>query len=198
MRRTCELLKVDDERPERRADPAGPKPHFRPLRLSVVICTLNEGTAIGPLLVEIDEALAGLAHEIIVVDDDSTDDTAAVVEGARRQTHPHVRLIVRKGVRGLASAAVAGWDAASGEHLALMDGDGQHDPALLRSLMAARWTLTAADLAVGARDLAGEAQAFSAARLQNVQGCDLAGGVGARRAAHRPHERLFRDDPRLL
>ena len=132
--------------------------------LSVVICTLNEGIAIGPLLVEIDEALAGVDHEIIVVDDDSADGTGAVVE-ARGRTHPHVRLIVRKGVRGLASAAVVGWDAASGERLALMDGDGQHDPALLR-VLATRLSEGAADLAIGARDLVGDAQALSPARLQ--------------------------------
>ena len=113
---------------------------------------------------EIDEALAGVAHEIIVVDDDSTDATEAVVQ-ARSQTHPHVRLIVRKGVRGLASAAVAGWDAASGQLLALMDGDGQHDPALLRILVD-RLTSSGSDIAIGARDLVGEAQALSPVRLQ--------------------------------
>lgn len=130
--------------------------------LSVVICTLNEAEAIGSLLVEIDGALVGVAHEVIVVDDASTDATAAIVQDWS-STHPEVRLIVREGVRGLASAAVAGWDIARGDLLALMDGDGQHDPALLRRLIE---ELAGADVAVGARDLAVEAQALSAARLK--------------------------------
>ena len=145
-----------------------------------MICTLNEEAAIGPLLEEIDGTLGQVAHEIIVVDDDSTDATAAIVR-ARSQTHPHVRLIVRMGVRGLASAAVTGWDVASGERFALMDGDGQHDPALLLSLMTAMDS-GGADLAVGARDLAGEAQAFSATRLRMSKAATWLAGLvlGAR------------------
>ena len=148
--------------------------------VSVVICTLNEAGAIGELLLEIDDALAGVAHELIVVDDDSADGTAAVVRALSAQ-RSHVRLIVRTGVRGLASAAVAGWDAARGELLALIDGDGQHDPALLPRLLA-RLMDEQADIVVGARDLAGEAQGFSVWRLRLSRlGTWLAGLViGAR------------------
>ena len=63
-------------------------------------------------------ALAGIAHEIIVVDDSEDDQASDAVLSviARRAT---VRLIRRRGVRGLASAAMAGWDAARGNVLAL-------------------------------------------------------------------------------
>jgi dolichol-phosphate mannosyltransferase len=102
--------------------------------LSLVICTLDEADCIVPVIEEACAALAGIAHEIIVVDDSGDDQTSDAVLSviARRAT---VRLIRRRGVRGLASAAMAGWDAARGSLLALMDGDGQHDPAQLAVLL---------------------------------------------------------------
>ena len=101
--------------------------------LSLVICTLDEHEAIGGVIAGAEQALAGVAHEIIVVDDSADDLTAAAVLGCAAST-PGVRLIRRTGERGLAAAAIAGWDAARGRVLGVMDGDGQHDPASLRAL----------------------------------------------------------------
>lgn len=129
-------------------------------RLSLVICTLNEGEAIGPLLDETRAALGETPFEIIVVDDDSTDGTAEAVSAAA-DADPRIRLIVRTGVRGLASAAVRGWDAAAGDVLALMDGDGQHDPALIPQLVAA---LDGADLAIGSRYMSDAASGLTGGR----------------------------------
>jgi dolichol-phosphate mannosyltransferase len=123
-----------------------------PPSLSLVICTLDESEAIGALLRETTAALGELHHEILVVDDSADDRTAAVVR-AFAAANPAIRLIRREGARGLASAAIAGWDAARGEALAIMDGDGQHDPALLPRL-AARLTEDGADLAVASRYVA--------------------------------------------
>lgn len=135
-----------------------------PPRLSLVICTLNEGEAIGPLIDETRGALeaAGVsAFEIIVVDDDSSDQTGAVVT-AKAAADPRVRLIVRTGVRGLASAAVRGWDAARGEVLALMDGDGQHDPALIPQLL--EEVDGGADLAIASRYMSDAASGLTGRR----------------------------------
>ena len=133
--------------------------------LSLVICTLNEGEAIGPLLDETRQALeashTGNDFEIIVVDDDSSDQTGEVVRRAAA-ADPRVRLIVRTGVRGLASAAVRGWDEARGDVLALMDGDGQHDPALIPRLAAA--VEGAADLAIGSRYMSDAASGLTGRR----------------------------------
>ena len=76
--------------------------------------------------------MEGVDAEVIVVDDASTDGTP---EAVRAVGDPRVRLIERRGERGLASAAMAGWDAAAGCWLAIMDGDGQHDPALIPAML---------------------------------------------------------------
>ncbi|MFT4197595.1 MAG: glycosyltransferase [Pseudoxanthomonas sp.] len=114
---------------------AVPVPRSQQPDVSVVICTLDEHEAIGGVLAELDQALAGHSRELIVVDD-STDERTADAVRAYATEHPGVRLLRRQGGRGLASAAVAGWDCACGRTLALMDGDGQHDPALLARMLA--------------------------------------------------------------
>ncbi len=147
-----------------------------PPDLSLVICTLNEVEAIGPLIAEVKAALASHAYEIIVVDDSSTDGTPDTVCG---MGDARIRLIERRDVRGLASAAIVGWDTAMGRWLALMDGDGQHDPALLPRLLA-DLQASGGDMAIGARDLAA-AQALSPLRVAlskaGIWLADLALGV---------------------
>lgn len=120
----------------------------RPL-LSVVVCTLDEAQSIGPVLDELREALAGIAHEVVVVDD-SVDERTATVVLTHAATNERVRLLRRKGENGLASAAIDGWDVARGDVLAIMDGDGQHDPHLL-PLMLDRLNGTSADMLVASR-----------------------------------------------
>lgn len=123
-------------------------PPSRPA-LSLVICTLDEAESIGPVLRELGEALQGIAYEAIVVDDSADERTATVVL-AHARIDPRVRLLRRQGARGLASAAIAGWEVARGEALAIMDGDGQHDPSLL-PLMLDRLLDSGADLIVASR-----------------------------------------------
>ena len=103
--------------------------------LSLVVCTLNEAESIGAVLREASGVLASIEHEIIVVDDSSDEATADVVR-AYAGMNPAVRLVRRVGARGLASAAIAGWDAARGRALAIVDGDGQHDLSLLPGMLA--------------------------------------------------------------
>jgi dolichol-phosphate mannosyltransferase len=115
-------------------------------RLSVVVPTLNEGENIGPLLHRLEQHLSAVPHEIIVVDDDSTDGSRARV----REAHPDVRLIHREHERGLGSAVKRGFEAARGEHVCVMDGDLQHPPEAVPDLLdQARWSQ--ADVVVGSR-----------------------------------------------
>ncbi|CAN5166462.1 glycosyltransferase [soil metagenome] len=102
---------------------------------SLVICTLDESESIGSVLTEAVEHLSGLSFEIIVVDASADARTADVVR-AHAAADGRIRLLQRTGERGLAAAAAAGWAIARGRLLGLMDGDGQHDPAVLPRLIA--------------------------------------------------------------
>ncbi|MBM7127871.1 glycosyltransferase [Dyella flava] len=119
--------------------------------LSIVICTLNEHEAIAGVLEELGEYLQGIQHEIIVVDD-STDERTGDAVNAYAAGDPCIRLVRRYNASGLSSAAITGWDLAKGRFLAIMDGDGQHDPALIKGLLE-KLTHTDADVAVASRYL---------------------------------------------
>ncbi len=104
---------------------------------SLVVPTYNESEN-AELLVEhltkaLDEKFAG-KYEIIFVDDNSPDGTSEVVK-ALAHRFPQVRLMVRTKERGIASAAVRGWQAARGEVLGLIDGDLQHPVEVLPKLL---------------------------------------------------------------
>lgn len=118
-------------------------------QLSLVICTLNEADSIGPVLDEVRGVLEGASYEIIVVDDSADDATADVVR-RRAAADIRIRLVRREGVRGLASACIAGWDVARGEILGVMDGDGQHDASLIRTMLE-KMRREDADLAIASR-----------------------------------------------
>ena len=95
----------------------------------------NEAENVGPLIADIEEACAGLSYEILLVDDGSDDDTAAVIHGLQ-ETRPHLRL-VRHGVSGGQSAAVhSGVSAALAPLICTMDGDGQNPPENVPALVA--------------------------------------------------------------
>ncbi|MDD5041757.1 MAG: polyprenol monophosphomannose synthase [Candidatus Peribacteraceae bacterium] len=102
--------------------------------LSLVIPTYNEAESLPMLLPRLEEALRGIPHEVIIVDDDSPDGTWHKAE-EMQSFYPALRVIRRRGDRGLSSAVVAGFKAARGEILAVMDADGQHDASLLQKLV---------------------------------------------------------------
>jgi len=110
--------------------------------LSIVIPAKNEAVAIADVVAsarsEYPEA------EIIVVDDGSTDATADLAEAAGATVVRHPESL------GNGAAVKSGARAAKGEILALMDGDGQHDPRDLGKLLAR--LDEGYQMAVGARD----------------------------------------------
>ena len=96
------------------------------MKLSVVIPLMNEAESIGPLFDALASALRGIDHEIILVDDGSTDSTVAEVE---KLAPANARLVVLNKNYGQTAAMSAGIDEAQGELIATMDGDLQNDPA---------------------------------------------------------------------
>jgi dolichol-phosphate mannosyltransferase len=118
------------------------------LRFSVVVPTLNEAQNLPHLVRRVDRALRGIPHEVIVVDDGSTDGTAELADKLAA-TRPDVRVLHRPASeRGLSAAILAGFSAARGDVLAVIDADLQHDPAVLPGLLAA---LDDHDVAIGSR-----------------------------------------------
>lgn len=104
--------------------------------VSVVIPALNEEGNIANLVQEtLDVVPAQVLHEIIVVDDGSTDATPQVL-GALAKREPRLRMI-RHAERCWQSAALrTGILAARSDVIATMDGDGQNDPRDIVNLLA--------------------------------------------------------------
>ena len=117
--------------------------------LVIIVPTLNERDNIIPLVEELDSVLAGIDWEVIFVDDDSRDGTAELVRELSRTDH-RVRCLQRLNRRGLSSGCIEGMLASSAPYIAVMDGDLQHDPAILPT-MKARLESSGADIAVGSR-----------------------------------------------
>ena len=95
---------------------------------SIVIPCRNEAENLPPLLDEIEQAMAGRAFEHIVVDDGSTDGTAAVLATeAQARAFPLRRIRHEKSAGQSLSLRSGAW-AARGAVVATIDGDGQNDP----------------------------------------------------------------------
>lgn len=123
-------------------------------KLALAIPTLREAENIRGLLDHVRSVLdpVGIRYEILVVDDDSRDGTEEIVTEISRQD-PRVRLLVRKGQRGLSGAILYGWQNTDAAILGVMDADLQHPPELLPRLIAS--VLAGHDLVIGSRYTAG-------------------------------------------
>lgn len=121
--------------------------------LSVIVPSYNERPNVVPMIARLAAALAGIAWEVIYVDDNSPDGTAQEVRRIARQD-PRVRCIRRVGRRGLASAVIEGALASSADYVAVIDGDLQHDETRLPEMLAALRG-GGHDLVVASRHMAG-------------------------------------------
>ena len=134
--------------------------------LSVVVPCYNERLNVVPLIQKLDAALAGIAWEVIFVDDNSPDGTSGEVRRAAA-SDPRVRCIRRIGRRGLASAVIEGALSSSARFIAVMDGDLQHDETRLPDMLAALHSGDF-DLAVGSRHVEGGDNAGLSSRWRHT------------------------------
>jgi dolichol-phosphate mannosyltransferase len=126
-----------------------------PILLSVVIPTYKEAANISKIVSVLsnllNQSIPG-KYELIIVDDDSPDGTWNVAQSLMPE-YPQLRVMRRQEERGLSSAVIRGWQAASGHILGVIDADLQHPPHVLLQLLQA--IEQGADLAVASRHVDG-------------------------------------------
>lgn len=113
------------------ASSAEPLSTLPPLQLySVVIPARDEEAALPPTVQALSETLRreAIPHEIVVVDDGSSDRTWAVLEELRRSI-PELRPVRSPGPHGFGRAVVRGLDAAKGDAVVIVMADASDDPA---------------------------------------------------------------------
>ena len=135
-----------------RAAPTPPAPVPCPV-LCIVIPVLNERDNVAPMVGALRAALGPVAWEAVFVDDDSTDGTREAVAAIGREDG-RIRLLHRIGRSGLASAFIEGVACSLAPYVAAIDGDLQHDEALLPRMLAVLQS-EPVDIVVGSRYVPG-------------------------------------------
>lgn len=166
-----------------RASTSSANGHTTPVTLSVVIPALNEEAGIAEIIeriLAVRPALeqAGVADlEIIVVDDGSSDRTAAVAA-----SYEAVRVVRHRVNRGYGAAIKTGFSHARGELLAFLDADGTYPPESLATLCQAALERDA-DLVVGSRRSGAESRMPRLRRVGNFIWSHLVSLIGNRHVA---------------
>src|SRR5215217_6456576 len=114
------------------------------ISVSVIIPALNEAKNLQYVLPRIPDWV----HEVLLVDGNSTDNTVEMA----RSLYPDIRIVEQQG-RGKGAALRAGFAAATGEIIVMLDADGSTDPAEMPAFVGA--LLAGADFVKGSRFLQG-------------------------------------------
>ncbi len=98
----------------------------RDLTLSVIIPCYNEAETIEGILERVLDV--GLANEVIIVDDGSTDGTRDILRQMEAEAPPNVHIIYHEHNQGKGAALVTGFAAARSDILLIQDADFEYDP----------------------------------------------------------------------
>ena len=99
--------------------------------VSIVVPVFNEEENLPALQAELHSALAGVDHEIVFVDDGSTDRSVEKIESG-----PNIRVLRFERNAGQSAALYAGIQAARGKVIVTIDADLQNDPADIPKVVA--------------------------------------------------------------
>lgn len=102
--------------------------------LSVIVPLYNEEEIVKKTFTVLEKELAGIEHELIFVNDGSTDGTREILEGLLPGT-PQNRLINFSRNFGHQAAFSAGLKHATGNAVVIIDGDLQDPPSLIRDML---------------------------------------------------------------
>ncbi len=98
-----------------------------PIDVTIVLPSYNERNNISNVINELLNISSQYQVEILVIDDNSTDGTASLIRKLASKDR-RIRLINRYNRSGLSSAIKEGFINATGDIIAVMDSDGQHEP----------------------------------------------------------------------
>lgn len=107
----------------RALEPMGPRP-----TLSVVIPAYNEKATIARVVRTVLDADAGLAKEVILVDDCSTDGTRDILRQLERESEGRIKLVLHARNQGKGAALRSGFQQATGDIVVVQDADLEYDP----------------------------------------------------------------------
>jgi glycosyltransferase involved in cell wall biosynthesis len=110
-------------------EPPTARPKSAAESISVFFPAYNDAETIGSLVEAALEVLPTLAedYEVIVVNDGSADETAAVIDGLARKYPRRVRAVHHERNRGYGGALRTGFETAAKDLIFYTDGDGQYD-----------------------------------------------------------------------
>ncbi len=104
------------------------------MKLSVIIPVYNEEATLEEIISRV--RATGLAHEIIVVDDCSTDNSPAILSRLQNSGSPPLRLLRHERNRGKGAAMRTGLELVTGDLVLVQDADMEYDPADYPALLA--------------------------------------------------------------
>jgi glucosyl-dolichyl phosphate glucuronosyltransferase len=127
---------------------------FAMIRLSAIVCTYNRATILTSALESLaQQTLDKHFYEVIVVDNASTDETAAIVNKFKADYSDHIIVLAREERQGLGYARNLGFRKARGRYVAFMDDDAQATRDWLETMFNCFCTIRPEPLGVGGKIL---------------------------------------------